>query len=48
MGGFNFICKADFIGISRFHSCLSKDFINTNKLKHQMKARKVQYMFEVL
>ena len=27
VGGFNFICKADFIGISRFHLCVSKDFI---------------------
>ena len=27
VGGFHFICKADFIGISRFHPCTSKDFI---------------------
>ena len=27
VGGFHFICKADFIGVSRFHPCASKDFI---------------------
>jgi hypothetical protein len=29
VGGFYFICEADFIGISRFHPCTSKDFIKT-------------------
>lgn len=28
VGGFHFICKADFIGFSRFHPCANKDFIN--------------------
>jgi len=27
VGGFHFICEADFIGVSRFHPCGSKDFI---------------------